>query len=463
VALGAPWFVFVHRQVDTMVRAAWYRATATATAEARVESVELRLISGRYDGTQRVVPSVLLSFQPPEGAASPGAASADGRIRVRYLPHGEGLESFHQWATSPALLYSPPSVTPAWRFRWKAAGDAAPGFDLLWEDAETARLESRTSWNNETYLANALADLDRPIDLLIGDWLRDESDATSLPVRFRPSDPQRLFVADALAGLPPSGGNGFGELFGALVLVLPFGLPFWWVGTRLLSRGVAPRHRHYFVWVPLALLPFWGVRYLEVLERLSPGAIENNALLGKVGSSQVLPGAEPAGPGPSIDRRQRVDLASSRFAPTLALADLTRPQKRLGSADAAWRELETRFTAALSGLDDASLARTLDQTLVEEFTMGKPALAPILAEAARLATLEPARGETAKTAARQLLNFVLHSASVDLCHPSFLAYREGLERLAPHPEPEIARLARERLAEFDGWIEARERDWGHVC
>ena len=31
VALGAPWFVLVHRQVDTMVRAAWYRATATAT------------------------------------------------------------------------------------------------------------------------------------------------------------------------------------------------------------------------------------------------------------------------------------------------------------------------------------------------------------------------------------------------------------------------------------------------
>ena len=64
VALGAPWFVLVHRQVDTLVRAAWYRATATATAEARVERVELRLVSGVWDGTQRVVPSVLLSFEP---------------------------------------------------------------------------------------------------------------------------------------------------------------------------------------------------------------------------------------------------------------------------------------------------------------------------------------------------------------------------------------------------------------
>ncbi len=463
VALGAPWFVFVHRQLDTMVRAAWYRTTATATAEARVERVELRLISGRYDGTQRVVPSVLLSFEPGEAVVPAQAISPDGRIRVRYLPHGGGLESFHQWAASAALLYAPPAVTPAWRFRWKADAETSPGFDLLWSDSETALLESRTGWNNETYLANALADLDRPADLLIGDWTRRESDAASLPVRFRPSNPQRIFVADALSGLPPSGGSGFAELFFSLVLVLPFGLPFWWVGTRLLSRGVAPRHRHYFVWVPLALLPFWGVRYLEVLERLSPGALESNALLGKVGSSQVLPGAEPAGPGPSFDRRQRIDLASSRFAPTLALADLSRPAKRLVNGNAAWRELEARFTAALSRLDDEAFARVVEQTLGAEFPMGKPALAPVLGEAARLATLDPARGETAKTAARQLLNFLTYTTSLDLCHPSFDAYREGLERLVLHPDAEIVGRAGERLKEVDDWIEARKRDWGKVC
>lgn len=462
VALGAPWFVFVHRQVDTMVRAAWYRATATATAEARVERVELRLISGRYDGTQRVVPSVLLSFEPARGVAAE-SGSSDGRIRVRYLPHGEGLESYHQWAAAPALLYAPPVVTPAWRFRWQAAGEAEPGFDLLWADSETALLESHAAWNDQTYLANALADLDRPVDLLIGDWTRGAADGTALPVRYRPGEPHRIFVADALSGLPPSGGNGFAELFFALVLVLPFGLPFWWVGTRLLSRGVAPRHRHYFVWVPLALLPLWGARYLEVLERLSPGALENNALLGKVGSSQVLPGAEPAGAGPAFDRRQRIDLASSRFAPTLALADLSRPPKRLANGNAAWRELESRFTAALSRLDDATFARAVEQTLVAEFTMGKPALAPILGEAARLATLDPARGETARGAALQLLRYLTYSNSVDLCHPSFRAYREDLERLAVHPESEIAAAARERLAELDEWISARKRDWGKVC
>jgi hypothetical protein len=382
---------------------------------------------------------------------------------VRYLPHGEGLESFSQWATAPALLYAPPAVTPGWRFRWKAAGEAFPGFDLLWADSESELLASRTGWNNETYLANALADLDRPADLLIGDWLRVEDEATSLPVRFRPADPQRIFVADALSGLPPSGGNGFAELFFALVLVLPFGLPFWWVGTRLLSRGVAPRHRHYFVWVPLALLPFWGPRYLDVLERLSPGALEDNALLSKVGSTQVLPGAEPAGPGPSPDRRQRVDPAGSRFAPVLALADLSRPEKRPRNASAAWRELEARFAAALSRLDDEAFARAVEQTLVAEYPMGKPALAPLLGEAARLATLDPARGESARAAARQLLNFLLYSASVELCHPGFSAYREGLERLALHPEAEVAGLAAERLTEIAGWIAARERDPRGVC
>ena len=87
----------------------------------------------------------------------------------------------------------------------------------------------------------------------------------------------------------------------------------------------------------------------------------------------------------------------------------------------------------------------------------------MLAEAARLATLDPARGERAKVAARQLLNFLTYRTSVDLCHPSFRAYREDLERLALHPEPEIAGPARERLAEIASWIGARENDWGKIC
>lgn len=467
VALGAPWFVLVHRQVDTMVRAAWYRATATATAEARVERVELRLIDGVWDGTQRVVPSLLLSFDPrPEDDVATdegGGTSTRERVWVRYLPHGAGLESHNQWASSPPLLASPPTITPQWRFRWAAAGASAPGFDLLWDDSETARLASAAPWNGETYLANVLADLDRPIDLLVGDWTRGVADATLLPVRFPPRDPRRIFVADALSHLPPSAGNGFAELAFALILMVPFGLPFWWFGARLLSRGVAPRHRHLFVWVPLALLPFWGERYLEVLERLSPGAFERNALLAKIGSTQVLPGAEPAGPGPSSDRRRRVDLASSRFAPTLALVDLDRPARRLADGDAAWRELEERFTSALGLLDDEAFAGAVDQTLAAESNGGPPALAPMLAEAARQATLDRARGERAQVAARQLLNFLTNRTSVDLCHPSFRAYREDLERLATHPELELARPARERLDEIAGWIAAREKDWGKTC
>ena len=92
--------------------------------------------------------------------------------------------------------------------------------------------------------------------------------------------------------------------------------------------------------------------------------------------------------------------------------------------------------------------------------MGKPALAPVLGEAARLATLDPARGETAKTAARQLLNFLTYATSVDLCHPSFEAYREGLERLVLHPDAEIVGRARERLNEMDGWIEGAKTGLG---
>ncbi|MEO8196481.1 MAG: hypothetical protein ABI689_07135 [Thermoanaerobaculia bacterium] len=475
VALGAPWFVLVHRQVDTMVRAAWYRAAATSTAEARVERVELRLIDGVWDGTQRVVPSVLLSFDPRMAGGKVVAAiagrddgnggdgGADGRIWVRYLPHGAGLESHHQWSSSPPLLAAPPAITPDWRFRWAAAGADAPGFDVLWAESESTWLESAAPWNGQSYLANALADLDRPIDLLVGDWTRRAANATTLPVRFPPGNPHRIFVADALSHLPPSAGNGFAELLFALILAVPFGLPFWWFGARLLSRGVAPRHRHYFVWVPLALLPFWGVRYLEILERLSPGAFERNALLAKVGSTQVLPGSEPAGPGPASDSRRRLDLMNSRFAPTLALVDLTRPVRPLANGDAVWRELEARFTAALGELDDEAFARTVEQTLAAESSGGRPALAPMLAEAARLATLDPARGARAQETARQLLNFLTYTMSVDLCHPSFRAYRQDLDRLALHPEPGISAPARERLTEIAGWLAARGNDWGKIC
>ena len=67
------------------------------------------------------------------------------------------------------------------------------------------------------------------------------------------------------------------------------------------------------------------------------------------------------------------------------------------------------------------------------------------------------------SAHRSLLDFLLYSASVDLCHPSLRAYREDLERLALHPEPAVAGRAAELLAEIADGIAARERDWGRVC
>ncbi|MEO8276681.1 MAG: hypothetical protein ABI639_10690 [Thermoanaerobaculia bacterium] len=485
IALGAPWFVFVHRQVDTMVRAAWYRSTATATATASVERVELRLLPGMFDGTIRVIPTVVLSFDaaPPASPdaspdASPSAPSkmsspasraskasepSASQIRVRYQPRGKGLEAFHEWASSASLLYDPLFITPDWRFRWATAQIDAPGFDLLWSDRDADQLTSTAPWNGQTYVENALADLDRPIDLLVGDWTRRSGEGTRLPVRYLPGDAQRVFVADALHHLPPSGGNGASELVSAILLMLPFGLPFWWMGTRLVARGAAPRYRHYFFWVPLALLPFWGDRYLEILERLSPGAAQKNALLSKVGSSQVLPGSDPAGTGPSFDRRQRIDLQSSRFAATLALVDLRRPAKPAANGAVVWRDLEERFATALASADDAAFVRIVEQTSAVESPGGQPAMTPILAEGARRAALDPVRGTAARQAAMQLLRNLLLGPGLDLCHPSFPAYHEDLERLAEHPDAEIAASARQRLKEIDGWIADRQRDFGKTC
>ena len=353
--------------------------------------------------------------------------SPDGRIRVRYLPHGEGLESFHQWAASPSLLYAPPAVTPAWRFRWRAAGETAPGLrpPLVGQRNGAPREPHGVEQRD---LSRQRARRPRPAGRSPDRRLDSRRGATRPRCRCAsdPADPHRIFVADALSGLPPSGGNGFAELFFSLVLVLPFGLPFWWVGTRLLSRGVAPRHRHYFVWVPLALLPFWGVRYLEVLERLSPGALENNALLGKVGSSQVLPGAEPAGPGPSFDRRQRIDLAGSRFAPTLALVDLSRPapaarKRRRGLAGARGALHCGALAARRRGLRRASSSRRWSPSFrwASRRSRRCSRRPPAWRRSIRRAAKPPG------TAARQLLNFLTYTDERRPLPPEFRRLPRG--------------------------------------
>jgi len=450
VAMSAPFFVFPYRQAETMVKAAWYRATATARADARVERAGVRLLPAVDEGGLRGEPYAVLAFEPEPGRT----------VRVRYLPHGAGLESFHQAWLDSALLVSPPAWASGWRLRWvdPASGEPAIEIRVAAEDAPFVRQAS--AWNGETYYDNALADLDRPLDWLIAEWRRRPDDDLVLPVRFPPGDPQRIFVGDSLSRLPPTLGSGWGELVGSIILAFPFGLPFWWFGTRLLARPLPRRWRHVLFWGPLALLPLWGTRYLEVVERLSPGA-SSNVLARKLGSTQVLPGAEPAdaleGPG------QTLDLATSRFAPLLARVDLTRPPAPLRSDDAVWNELVARFTAATAALPDAEL----EQVLAEESGAFAPyhrgAVAAVLVETARRAALDPARSESTRELARNFLVQILEDDWPPLCGAGYAAQRATLDGLDRFDDERVAAVATARFAEERQWIDARRRDWGEVC
>jgi hypothetical protein len=453
VALGAPWFVYPYRQVESMVRAAWYRQRATETAEAKVERIDVELLPGLSDGTQRVVPRLVLSFDAP----------GVGPQRVRYWPAGEIYEPFHQWSTSATLMHSPPSLTPAWRFRWSDATSTTPRFDLSWSDAADAWI--RVEWNGKTFLARALDDLDRPVDLLVGDWTRPASEGRTVRVRYAPGDPTRVFAGDQLDHLPPTGSNGWGELVGSFILALPFGLPFYWFGTRLLSRGVTPRWRHLFFWVPLALLPFWGTRYLEVLERLSPGALERNSMVARMGSTQVVPDSHPFTerdrPGPA--RRQALDFTTSRFAPLLRLVDWTPPPTPLADGNAVWRELDRRFSAALDSLDDAAFIALLSSVASAEGWEGAPAVSPVLVAAADRASRDPRRGEEAREWARRLIINVSERAPLGVCHPANDAHEQDLVAASHHPDAEVAKAAATRVQEFSTWKANRLADWHEVC
>lgn len=84
--MSAPCFVFPYRQIESMAVSAWYRATATAAAEARVERAGVRLVPLPEDGGMRGEPYVILAFEPEAGTT----------VRVAYFFPGAGLEAFHQ-------------------------------------------------------------------------------------------------------------------------------------------------------------------------------------------------------------------------------------------------------------------------------------------------------------------------------------------------------------------------------
>jgi hypothetical protein len=243
-----------------------------------------------------------------------------------------------------------PSTYPSgFRVRWIDGTTGAPGFEVRVRARDREALDADDPYDDQTQLQQALTSLDRPLELLAGEWTQPANLPLTVRVRYPPWRPQRVFVGDALERLPPLAiDNGLEALLVSAFLCACLAGPFWWFGTRLLGAPLPPRWRHLVVWLPLALLPLWGTRYLSWLDRLSPAGVSFGFMARMMGPTQSLSGAEP--PEEPGDVVHRVDLASSRFAPLLAGGDLRRPPRALPDAGAAWRELEARLTRAAATL-----------------------------------------------------------------------------------------------------------------
>jgi hypothetical protein len=459
VAMSAPWFVFPYRQLESMTLAAFYRLAASGRAEARVEGSGVLLVRHGEERSVWVEPYVLLAFEPASGRT----ASAGRTVRVRYVPHGGGLEPYHQEDLTPRLFDAQPTYPSGFRLRWVDGNTGTPGFEVRVRARDREPLDADDPYDDRTPLEQALLGLDRPLELLAGEWVQPAEVPLTAKVRYPPWRPQRVFVGDALDRLPPLHiENGLAALLISGLLCACFAGPFWWFGTRLLGASLPPRWRHLLVWLPLALLPLWGTRYLSWLDRLSPSGVDFGFLPRMMGTTQALPGAEP--PEQPGDTVHRVDLAGSRFAPLLARVDLRRPPRALPDAGAAWREVGARFTRAAATLADDELARMFSTARTDAaLSEDEPALAPALIEAARLASLDPARSPEVRETARGMLAALLARGWPALCTVAYQTKREAIAPLADHTHPELAAAAAAAFARVAAAVAARQRDWGTVC
>jgi hypothetical protein len=432
VAFSAPWFVHPYRQVETMVAAAWFRQQATATTDVRVERIELHLMAHRDGDTGLgVLPSIVL-------------VPFDGSPPLRYFPGGHWRADEMVLDDLPSELASPLRVTPGWSLPWSAS----PAITLHWDDDIERMMRAPHPPGMDymlTHRQDLMAVLDRPLDRVMSSWMH-ETDAR-VGVRLHPSAPQRVFVEDALQHLPPGGGSGAGELFSALAMLLP-ALPFWFLGTRLVARGLPVRHRHVATWLPLLLLPLWGTRYVDFMDRHLPdGRAIEREVRHALGSMQVLPASELEAESEARVVRDRIDPATSRFAEFLAPIDLRRPTQQALDADAAWAELERRFVQQLASLDDEALQALLTGVFERDYYSWS--VAPLMLQAVEQAMRDPARSAEAHAAAEDFLLSFLGSDKFapDTCHPGHPAFIVRLRELASVGLPKIADAAVQRESE----------------
>jgi hypothetical protein len=434
MAFTAPWFVHPYRQVETMVAAAWHREHAVATTMARVERIELEL-SAPLDGRPGVelLPSFLLRS---EATSEP----------LRYFPGGHWQAQERVLHDLPREFVTPLVVTPKWILPWSAT----PALDLYWDESMDALLNlPRTAGmeHEPTGRERMLAVFDRPMDWLLARSMH--AGEATVPLKFDPATPDRVFAADALQHLPPRGGGGWAELFSALIMLVP-SLPLWIIGSRLVARDLPVRHRHFATWVPLLLLPWWGTHYVDAMDRYVPdGRAIEREVRKALGPMQVLPASESLATAPTRTLRLRLDAGSSRFATWLEGLNLASPAAPM-SADEAWTDLESRFARRMSALDDARLVAMLDDVFAQDWYAG--GFAPILLAGASIASVEAGRAPGTRVAAEDFLAAALGADAIapDLCHPAHAAFLARVGELQAHPDPEVAAAAKRR--------EARERE-----
>ena len=205
------------------------------------------------------------------------------------------------------------------------------------------------------------------------------------------------------------------------------------------------RHRHVATWLPLLLLPLWGTRYVDFMDRHLPdGRALEREVRHALGSMQVLPASELQAGSEERVVRERIEPATSRFAEFLAPVDLQPPTPHPMDADAAWIELERRFVQHLSGLEDEALQALLTGVFERDYYSWS--VAPLMLQGVEQAMRSSARSAEARAAAEDFLLSFLGSDTLapDSCHPGHPAFIARLRELASAGAPNIAGAAVQR-------------------